>query len=300
MGYLHGYVWVEEGAKEACERLIDEGSDRVIFTGGGEIAKHIAARCARNLTPVSLELGGKSPVFVDGDLSEEVMNDVIRETLQLKVVKTGQFCCAFDYLLVHEKIHSKFVAKLQQELEALGDKRNVKVIGKRQYDSLKCRFIAAQSTCEKCLPLHQGSCVFNDVEMSVPMTFLLEPAVDCELMTEEVFGPLLPIYKVKDVFEAIERMNGIPTGKPLIAYCYSKDPAAVDAFISQTCSGNVAVNSGPQRLQTNTEVTFGGVGNSGTGASFWGKDVMAEFTNRKHVIKAKNGFAKSSFSGPPA
>merc|ERR1719230_2197956 len=66
--YLHGYVWVEEGGKEAVERVIDEGSDRVVFTGGGEIAKQVAARCALNLTPVSLELGGKSPVFIDGDL----------------------------------------------------------------------------------------------------------------------------------------------------------------------------------------------------------------------------------------
>lgn len=297
--YVHGYVWVEEGGKDAVERLIDEGSDRVVFTGGGEIAKHVAARCAMNLTPVSLELGGKSPVFIDGDLPEELMNDAVREVLQLKVVKSGQFCCAHDYMLVHQDIHAKFVAKLEKELEALGPQRNVKVISKRQYDALKSKFEAAMPTAEKCMPPHQDSCVFNDEELSIPMTCLLEPSPDCDLMKQEIFGPFLPIYKVNDVLDAIERINAVPTGKPLIAYCYSTSADSVDAFIGQTSSGNVAVNSGPQRLLTNTEVTFGGVGNSGSGAAFWGRDVMAEFCNKKHVIKARNGFAKSFFSGPP-
>jgi len=297
--YLHGYVWVEEGGKDTLERLIDERADKVVFTGGGEIAKHIAARCAQHLTPVALELGGKSPAFVDGELSDDLLNDIVREVLQLKVVKTGQFCCAHDYLLVHQQMYDRFVSKLQAELEALGGQRNVKVIGRRQYDALKRKFESAQVSAEKCLPELKGDCVFDDAEMSIPMTFLLEPSWESELMTQEIFGPLLPVYKVNDVTDAIARVNAVPTGKPLIAYCYSMDAAAVNAFIAEISCGNIAVNSGPQRMISNTEVTFGGVGNSGCGAAFWGKEVMNEFSNRKHVIKAKNGFAKSFFSGPP-
>mmetsp|Transcript_49248 Transcript_49248/g.154719 ORF Transcript_49248/g.154719 Transcript_49248/m.154719 type:complete len:619 (-) Transcript_49248:157-2013(-) len=297
--YLHGFVWVEEGDREAVERLIDERADRVVFTGGGEIAKVVAARCAQHLTPVSLELGGKSPAFVDGGLTDDLLSDVVREVLQLKVVKTGQFCCAHDYLLVHETIHERFVTKLQAELEALGTGRNVRVLGRRQYDTLRRRFEAAAATAERCLPPLAAPCVFDDAELSVPATVLLEPARDCELMTCEVFGPLLPLYRVRDVADAIDRVNSSPTGKPLIAYCYSTDATSIDAFIAQTSSGNVAVNSGPQRILSNTEVSFGGVGNSGYGAVFWGQHAMSEFSNRKHVVRARSGFAKSFFSGPP-
>mmetsp|Transcript_31256 Transcript_31256/g.62118 ORF Transcript_31256/g.62118 Transcript_31256/m.62118 type:complete len:97 (+) Transcript_31256:115-405(+) len=89
------------------------------------------------------------------------------------------------------------------------------------------------------------------------------------------------------------------TGKPLIAYCYSQDEAAIEAFLTRTSSGNVAVNSGPQRMLANYNIGFGGVGCSGTGASMWGRDALREFSNRRCVIRAQGGFAKSFFSGPP-
>jgi acyl-CoA reductase-like NAD-dependent aldehyde dehydrogenase len=296
--YLHGFVWVEEGGREAVERLVDEGADHLVFTGGGQIAKSVAARCAQQLTPVSLELGGKSPVFVDAGLSDALIADAVREVLQLKVVKTGQFCCAHDYLLVHEAVYDSFVAQLTAELVALEEKRNVHVIGRRVYEDLKTKFTAAAAR-SKCVPPMVGPCVFNDENMSIPMTCLLEPPLDCELMTQEIFGPLLPILKVKDVAEAIDHVKARPSGKPLIAYCYTNNPEVADAFIAGTQSGNVAVNSGPQRLLANTDVAFGGVGNSGHGVSLWGRECMHEFTNRRHIIRAKNGFAKSFFSGPP-
>ncbi|OLP77768.1 Fatty aldehyde dehydrogenase [Symbiodinium microadriaticum] len=95
--YLSGYVWVEEGGKEVVERLIDEGADHVSFTGGGEIAKIVAARCGQMLTPMTLELGGKSPAFVDAGLDEGMLRSIVQEILETKVFKTGQFCCAHDY-----------------------------------------------------------------------------------------------------------------------------------------------------------------------------------------------------------
>jgi aldehyde dehydrogenase (NAD+) len=297
--YLHGYVWVEEGGRETVERLIDDGLDHVIFTGGGEIAKHVAARCGRNLTPVTLELGGKSPVFVDQGLSEEMLDAVVRETLQLKVVKTGQFCCAHDYYLVHESIQKDLLAKLQAELEQLGDKRNVHIIGERQYKALKARLEEAQEGAEAVIPPLAGACVLNDEAWSIPATAILNPKAECSLLTQEIFGPLLPIVTVKDAAAAIAHVNALPCGKPLIAYCYTQDSAVADAFIAGTGSGNVAVNSGPQRLLANTAVGFGGAGQSGSGVSLWGREAMREYTNRRHVIRAKAGFAKSFFSGPP-
>merc|ERR1712232_848979 len=141
----------------------------------------------------------------------------------------------------------------------------------------------------------------DDEKMSFPMSALLEPPMDSEFLTQEIFGPVMPVLKVKDVDDAIARVRGMVTGKPLIAYCYSEDSASIDAFIEKTSSGNVAVNSGPQRLLSNTTVGFGGIGNSGIGVGFWGREGLREFSNRKHVIRptTKGQFAKSYFSGPP-
>ncbi|CAK0820113.1 unnamed protein product [Prorocentrum cordatum] len=89
------------------------------------------------LTPVTLELGGKSPAFVDRGLSDEVLDGAVREILETKVAKTGQFCCAHDYALVHEGIFEDFCARFKTAVEALGPKRNVLMIGRRHYDSVK-------------------------------------------------------------------------------------------------------------------------------------------------------------------
>jgi acyl-CoA reductase-like NAD-dependent aldehyde dehydrogenase len=296
--YLHGYVWVEEGGKDAVERLIDESADHLIFTGGSEVAKSIAARCAQHLTPITLELGGKSPVFIDSSLSEELLDAAVREILETKVFKTGQFCCAHDYALVHENIHDKFCAKLATALDALGDKRNVHVIGRRQYEELKQKFEALPDIV-KCVPPMSGKCTFKTEAMSIPMTGLLHTPQDSDLLKFEIFGPFLPIVKVKDVDEAIKFVNDVPTGKPLIAYCYSESEACADSFMAGTSSGNLAINSGPQRLIANVNVGFGGVGASGFGVSMWGREAMREYTNRRHVVRARSGFAKSFFSGPP-
>jgi len=295
--YLHGYVWVEEGGPEAVNALIDEGADHLCFTGGGSIAKVVAARCAQQLTPCTLELGGKSPVFVDKGLPKDMLEASVREILETKVHKTGQFCCSHDYALVHEEIHEQFLATFKAGLEAVGDKRNVHLIGRRQYESLKAKWEATKG---ECFP-PMAPFALDDEKMSFPMSALLGPPADSEFLQGEIFGPVMPVVKVKDIDEAISYVQGMPTGKPLIAYCYSADDANINSFIERTSSGNVAVNSGPQRLLSNTNVGFGGIGNSGIGASMWGRDALREFSNRKHVIRPKvaDQFAKSYFSGPP-
>jgi len=295
--YLHGYVWVEEGGKEAVERLIDEGADHLVFTGGGEIAKVVAARCARMLTPVTLELGGKSPVFVDRGLSESMMDSVVQEILETKVAKTGQFCCAHDYALVHEEAYSTFCAKLKAALEALGPRRNIPLIGRRQYTDVKRKLEESKATC---MPPMVAPYVPDDVAMTLPMTCLLDPALNSSVLTTEIFGPLLPIVKVKSVEEAISFVNDMPTGRALIAYCYTQDSASVDAFLAGTSSGNVAVNAGPQRFHLNFNAGFGGIGPSGSGVHMWGREALREFSNRKHVCRARDGFARSFFSAHSA
>jgi len=294
--YLAGYVWVEEGDKDTVNRIIDEGADHLEFTGGAEIAKIIAARCARVLTPVTLELGGKSPCFVDKGLSDAMLDNAIREILETKVYKTGQFCCAHDYALVHEEVHADFCARFKAKLEELGPKRKILMIGRRQYEEIKRKLKDSEA---ECIPPLAGDMVPDDQSMTVPMTGLLQPSLDKKVLTEEIFGPLLPILKVKSVQEAVDIINRPVSAKPLIAYCYTKDQTAEEYFVGSVPAGNIAVNGGPQRMIGNYASSFGGVGPSGTGVGFWGRDALAEFSNRKKVMRAKEGFAKSFFSGPP-
>lgn len=143
-----------------------------------------------------------------------------------------------------------------------------------------------------------GEFQLNDEDMSVPMTGLLSPSFDRAVLKREIFGPIIPILAVSSVDEAIGIINRVGP-KPLIAYCYTKGEAAEKSFVSGVPAGNIAVNGGPQRMIGNYAVSFGGTGPSGTGAGFWGKDALREFSNRKCVMSAKDGFARSFFSGLP-
>lgn len=296
--YLSGYVVVQEGGKEAVELLIDEGADHLVFTGSGEIGKIVAARCAKTLTPVTLELGGKSPVFIDQGLSDDILDGAVREILETKVAKTGQFCCAHDYALVHEHIFDTFLARFQAAVQALGPRRNVAMIGRRHYEQVKGKLESAGEHVQFVPPLTE-EVQPNDEAMTLPFTALLDAAPDSDVWTTEIFGPVMPIVKVSGANEAIGFINRVVTGKPLIAYCYSQDSNSVDSFLARISAGNIAVNSGPARLMANYHSAFGGVGPSGSGVHMWGKEALREFSNRKHVIRAQGGFAKSFFSGPP-
>jgi len=293
--YLHGYVWVEEGGKEVVERLIDEGADHLEFTGGGEIAKVVAARCAQTLTPLTLELGGKSPAFVDAGLDLDALRSVAKEIMETKVFKTGQFCCAHDYALVHKSVFNEFCSIFEEVVKDLGSRRQVRLIGRKQYESVK--FLLKDADVQ-CIPTMDGEFQLNDEDMSVPMTGLLSPSFDRAVLKREIFGPIIPILAVSSVDEAIGIINRVGP-KPLIAYCYTKGEAAEKSFVSGVPAGNIAVNGGPQRMIGNYAVSFGGTGPSGTGAGFWGKDALREFSNRKCVMSAKDGFARSFFSGLP-
>ncbi|CAE8633262.1 unnamed protein product, partial [Polarella glacialis] len=111
------------------------------------------------LTPITLELGGKSPVFIDKGLSEDMMNAAVREILETKVHKTGQFCCSHDYGLVHEAVYEDFCGRLKAQIVALGPRRHVPMIGRRQYADIKSKLDEAGA---ECVPPLGGESVPND------------------------------------------------------------------------------------------------------------------------------------------
>lgn len=294
--YLRGLVWVEEGGKDETERLIDEGPDHLCFTGGEEVAKIVAARAARTLTPVTLELGGKSPVFIDKNLSDVMLDKAVLEILQTKKAFSGGFCMAHDYALVHTDIYDAFCSKLRAGIEAFGEGRNVPLINQRHYEKVKA--MLAEAGGEALPPLEEPH-VPDDAAMTLPVTAILAPKPGAGVLTSEIFGPLLPVMMTSSIEDAIATVNSTPTGKALIAYCYSEDSSTVDAFLAGISCGGVAVNAGPQRMLANLHVGVGGIGASGTGCSMWGKHALREFSNGKHVIRPRGGFAQSFYFGPP-
>jgi acyl-CoA reductase-like NAD-dependent aldehyde dehydrogenase len=174
------------------------------------------------------------------------------------------------------------------------------MIGQRHYESVKAKLDEALAGGASCLPPFDGTCKPNDSDMTLPFTALLETAASSSVFSTEIFGPILPIVQVDNVQEAIEMVRRVPTGTPLISYCYSSDAASAEAFEAGTSSGMLVVNGGPQRIQANYNVAFGGAGASGFGVHMWGRRALEEFSHTRHVCIAKDGgFAKSFFSGPP-
>lgn len=283
---------VEGGAKETGA-LIDLGFDHIMFTGGTSIGRIIMARAAQTLTPVTLELGGKNPVFID-EMDDGLLGASVKEIVGTKMYFAGEFCQCHDLLLVHTNMYDKFMTSLKAGIEALGEKRMVRMIHAKHYDRVK-----------KMLTDHKGK---NEpeppkdmAELHLPITAVVEPKDGDAIMQDEVFGPFWPVLRVADIAEATKRANSIVTGKPLVSYYYGQSEANMNAWMEGTSSGSLAINSGPMRMQGNFNAAIHGVGNSGLGgASIWGEHVFNTFSHSKHVVRPKGGaFAGSVWGAGP-
>jgi acyl-CoA reductase-like NAD-dependent aldehyde dehydrogenase len=270
---------VAEGGKNITEELIDAAPDHILFTGGTEIGRIIAARAARNLTPVSLELGGKNPCFIAPADSSE-LSTYAKEIIGTKFYFGGQFCQAMDYCLVHESIFDEFVVTLEKEIDGLGDKRNCQMINVGHACRVRALLTDQEDKARPALP--SADVIPDDC---VPLTLLVLPDTNSAVMGREIFGPILPLIKVASTEEAITFVAKRP--KPLVAYCYSSNETDWEQFATNTSSGNLAVNVGPQRMQSNFNVGFGGVGESGYGHSIWGRAAFDDYSHMKTVFRGK-------------
>jgi aldehyde dehydrogenase (NAD+) len=250
------------------------------------------ARAAKTLTPVTLELGGKNPVLVT-EMEDGLLTAAVKEIVGTKVYFAGEFCQSHDFCLIVESMWDRFLAKLKSEIEALGERRMVRLIHKKHHSRVK-----------HMLESHNGSCMpevpqIDDDSLSLPLTAVIEPNNSDPIMQDEIFGPLLAVFKVASIEDAIKRANASPTGKPLVSYYYGQDMAMADMWVNSTSSGSLAINSGPMRMQSNFNSAIHGVGNSGLGgASIWGEHVFNTFSHAKHVVRPKDGAFAGSIWGP--
>ena len=267
-------VLVEGGVPETTT-LLEQKWDHIFYTGNGTVGRIVMAAAARNLTTVTLELGGKSPVIVDRTANLRV---AARRTAWGKWLNAGQTCIAPDYVLVDETVRSRFIDEVQKAVtEFYGTDPHAsadygRIVSQRHFDRLAGMLGSGTIAVG-------GDAIADDRYISP--TILVDVDMDSQMMDEEIFGPLLPIIPVTSVDEAVRFVNSRP--HPLALYVFSEDKATVDRVLDRTTSGGVTVNGTLMHI-TNPNLPFGGVGESGMGA-YHGKSSVRLFQHMKPVLK---------------
>ena len=266
---------VVEGAKDETTRLLSLPFDHSFYTGGEVVGKIVMRAAAEHLTPVTLELGGKSPCFVDSDTNLDVTANRI---VWGKWMNAGQTCVAPDYILVVKGYEQALIGAIKKQLtkqygaDVKDSEDYGRIVNQRHYARLMS-YLDGQ-------PIVHGG---NSDESSrfIEPTLVLNPDLDSQIMQEEIFGPLLPIVSVDSIDAAIKFINERP--KPLALYVFSNNKTTQTEVVEQTSAGSVCVNDG-MMFMVNAELPFGGVGHSGMG-SYHGKWGFDTFSHTKSVMK---------------
>ena len=280
-------IAVIEGDGAVSQELIAQGFDRLLFTGGTEIGRKVYEGAAAQLTPVTLELGGKSPVIVAEDADIDVAAKRIAWT---KLINSGQICIAPDYVLADAKIRDAFVGKLKDavnkfEADSDGGKQ---IINQRQFDRISGYLSETQGE----IALGGGS---DASSLKIEPTVVVDPDPNEPLMQNEIFGPVLPVITVENLGEAIKFVNSRP--KPLAAYLFTKAKSIRERVIKEVSAGGMVVNQLLFQFASN-KLPFGGVGPSGIGA-YHGKFGFEEFSHKKSVMTKPTRPDAMSFMYPP-
>jgi coniferyl-aldehyde dehydrogenase len=262
--------------------------DHLMFTGSTRVGRLVAEAAARNLTPITLELGGKSPVIVDrsADLAEAAARIAYG-----KLLNAGQTCIAPDYALVPEGQVQDFADRLQENIRTMfgtdpGNDDYTSIVSDRHYAWLEALVAdAAAKGAAVMQPAKPGDPAWKS-KRKFPPTILVDVTPDMKVMQEEIFGPLLPILGYKDASEPIAYINA--HDRPLALYWFGKDDAARDAVLARTISGGVTINDCLFHF-TQINQPMGGIGASGSGAYHgeWGF---------KSLSKLKPVFYRSPFN----
>lgn len=279
-------VRVVTGGPKQAENLIDSPPDHIMFTGGGRVARLVAGRAAKHLTPCTMELGGKNPTLVF-DKDPKFLQKVASAVVHQKYKFAGEFCMSFDYALVMEEAYDDFVKALKTVIEQYPEPTDP-VISASHFDRLS-KIVEAHDDGEKI----QGAGK-DESELKFPLAVLLEPKLSDPCMTEELFGPIFPVLKAKSLDWAIDFVNNMPTGKPLNAYYFDQSTEHHDKVMHSIQSGSMVFNGGPMRMFANHHAGVSGTGASGFGGcSLYSGSSFVTFSNRKLIMKGPvNGVAE--------
>lgn len=270
--YPEEFVYVAEGSRSETAGLLELKWDHIFFTGSQTGGREVMTAAAKNLTPVTLELGGKSPVIVDSTAN---IKRAARRIAFGKALNAGQTCVAPDYLLIHADVKDAFVAEYQKALKKFFPKGRyqnmVSIISDEHFLRLAGYMEGAQ--------LAAGG--DTDPEQRRIQPALIEnPAEDAPIMRTEIFGPLLPMYTWTDLNWCIDYVNG--REKPLALYLFSKDKAVQRKVFDRCSFGGGCLNDTVMHV-SGTKLPFGGVGASGMGC-YHGKKTFDTFTHYRSVL----------------
>lgn len=272
-------VQVVQGDGATAAALLQERFDHIFFTGGERVGRLVMAAAARHLTPVTLELGGKSPAVV---LADADLTVTARRLVWGKALNAGQTCIAPDYLLVQQAVAEPLIAGLRARIDACFGNDPLQsadlgsIVNQAQYARLSGLLEGARQRGQL---LHGGQC--DPDRRRIAPSLIRVDALDDPLMQEELFGPLLPILQVQDLDAAIALINQRP--KPLALYLFSAERRHERTLLERTSSGGVCIND--VVLQAGVpDLPFGGVGDSGMGA-YHGEAGFDTFSHRRSVMR---------------
>lgn len=272
---------IVEGDMNVSQVFSDLPFNHLLFTGSTSVGKKIAMAAAKNLTPVTLELSGKSPVVIDKDYDIE---EAAKRILWGKVFNAGQTCIAPDYVLVHEDKLIEFVRAARKVVKefypnGIDNSDYTSVINKQNFKRLQglvedarekgCEIVELATTVEK--------------SNKLAPTLVIQPTTNCKIYEEELFGPLLPIFTYNNIDDAIKQID--VHSDPLALYIFSKHKAQSNYITQNVRSGSTLINDTLLQYLQN-DLPFGGVGKSGHG-KYHGKEGFEAFSNKQAILHQK-------------
>lgn len=282
---------VVEGEIEVSQKLLELPFDHIFFTGSTQVGKIVMLAAAKNLTPVTLELGGKSPVIIDRDVD---LKDCAEKLFWGKFLNAGQTCVAPDYIYIPREKKEEFISLFKEQIETrFGETASerfktedfARLIDVKAYERL-----AAKIKNEKKL-LADGP---QKDERYIPPTLLTDVTPDSPIMDDEIFGPIMPLLVYDEIESVLSYIQKHP--KPLALYLFSKNKKMIKHILKNTTSGGVGINHVVLHL-ANPHLPFGGVGHSGLG-SYHGVFGFKTFSHERAVLH-QGRFTLSNLYFPP-
>ncbi|MBL4584248.1 MAG: coniferyl aldehyde dehydrogenase [Pseudomonadales bacterium] len=275
------YITVIDGDVNASIAFSELPFDHLVYTGGTQVGSMVMQAAAKNLTPVTLEMGGKSPVIIADDAD---MNRAIESILMGKLINSGQTCIAPDYILIPEQMKERFIElcseNIAQRYPSLAQNDDITwIINERHFQRIQGLIDDAKEKGARVIQVNPASETIPEGKRIIPPTLITDVNDDMEVMREEIFGPLLPVLGYQKMDDAIQYINDRP--RPLALYYFGKNNQRAIDTVYSTTSGGACVNETMLHVSHNN-MPFGGIGPSGLGG-YHGFDGFVEFSHKKSV-----------------
>lgn len=283
-----GYLHVVEGGVAVSQELLKHKYDKIFFTGSTAVGKIVAEAAAQHLTPVTLELGGKSPCFV---MKDAPLERTARRIVWGKFLNAGQTCIAPDYILVEQSIYEPFLKEVKKQI--------LKFVGESPKSSEAYSRIINEAHWKRLMKLIDPAKIYcgggaDSSERYIEPTVLKDVRFTDEIMKEEIFGPLLPVIGFSDLQETMVEVRSRP--RPLALYVFTRNSEAQNKITQELEFGGGAINDVIMHI-TNPRLPFGGIGESGMG-SYHGEAGFRAFSHYKSLLK-KSFWLEPSVKYPP-